>query len=242
VRNRPTRLCQRWQVTGTSRGGRLHERLEQVRLHRDRVNTDGAGQSTVSHGTPACRITACAIVLALAPVQPAEAGAVSIEAARDGDAIDIHASALLSADSRTVWRVLTDYDRYTDFVPDLQVSRVVARRGETVTVEQSGAAALWLFKLPLDITFEVHEVPPRLLRSRAVAGSLPGLASCYVLTPAPSGTRLDYAGRIVPGFALLGPFEQKAVEQSVARQFQALADEIERQGAAVGANPMDSAK
>ena len=67
----------------------------------------------------------------------------------------IRASVVLNADAATAWRVLTDYDRYTEFIPNLRVSRVVARQGTTVTVEQSGDAALWLFKMPLDITFEI---------------------------------------------------------------------------------------
>jgi hypothetical protein len=56
--------------------------------------------------------------------------------------------------------------------------------------------------------------------------------SRYVLSPASSGVHLDYTGRIVPGFALLGRLEQYVVEENVARQFQALADEIERTRAA----------
>lgn len=192
--------------------------------------------------TSARRATASALILALVSARPAGAGAVSIEAARDGDAIDIRASALLSADVGTAWRVLTDYDHYTDFVPDLRVSRIATRRGDAVTVEQSGAAALWLFKLPLDITFEIQEVPQHLLLSRAVAGSLRGLTSRFTLSSVRRGTRLDYVGRVVPGFEFLGRFEQTVVEQNVARQFQALADEIERQGALERADAMDTVK
>jgi hypothetical protein len=44
---------------------------------------------------------------------------------------------------------------------------------------------------------------------------------CTVLTP------------IAPGFALFGRIEQSAVEQNVARQFKALAEEIDRQSAAL---------
>ena len=100
--------------------------------------------------------------------------------------------------------MLTDYDRYAEFIPDLQVSRVVARDGAKITVEQSGDAALWLFKVPVHVTFEVNELPPDRLRSRTVAGSVRVLASSYVLVPDASGLRLDYAGQIVPGFELVG--------------------------------------
>jgi ribosome-associated toxin RatA of RatAB toxin-antitoxin module len=189
--------------------------------------------SIASGGTTTRLAVAFAMALVVAAAQPAAAATIAIVAERDGDTIDIRASAVLNADVATAWRVLTDYNRYTEFIPDLRVSRVVARRGTTVTVEQSGDAVLWLFKIPLDVIFEINEIPPNRLQSRAVAGSLHALASTYALMPDASGVRLDYVGRVAPGFELFGHFEQMAVEQNVARQFQALADEIERRSAAI---------
>jgi len=174
---------------------------------------------------------AFAMMLMLAGSHPASAATVTINAKLQGDTIDIHASAMLNADAATAWRVLTDYDRYAEFIPDLRVSRVVARDGAKITVEQSGDAALWLFKMPIHVTFEVNELPPDRLRSRTVAGSVRVLASSYVLVPDASGLRLDYAGQIVPGFELVGHIERMMLERNAARQFQALADEIERRSA-----------
>jgi pimeloyl-ACP methyl ester carboxylesterase len=176
-----------------------------------------------------------AVVLALAVASTAgssRAADIAIDTEREGEAISIRASTALDADAATAWHVLTDYDHYSDFIPDLRSSRVVARRGGTVTVEQSGDAALWFLKLPLDITFEIKESPPGALQSRAVAGSLRALTSNYTLTPDAGGVRFEYAGRITLGLALLGHFEQKVVERNIARQFQALADEIEKRARA----------
>jgi hypothetical protein len=64
-----------------------------------------------------------------------------------------------------------------------------------------------------------------------VAGTLRALASSYALTPTASGVRLDYVGQVVAGFALFGYLEELAVQRNIARQFQALADEIERRSA-----------
>ena len=172
---------------------------------------------------------AFAMMLMLAGSQPATTATVTFNAKLQGDAIDIHASAMPNADA--AWRVLTDYDRYAEFIPDLRVSRVVARDGAKITVEQSGDAALWLFKMPIHVTFEVNEMPPNSLQSRTVAGSVRVLASSYALAPVASGVRLDYAGQIVPGFELVGRIEQRVIERNAARQFQALADEIERRSA-----------
>jgi hypothetical protein len=166
-------------------------------------------------------------VLATSP----RAATVTIEAQREDDAIDLRASAVLAADAPTAWRVLTDYGRYAEFIPDLRASRVIARDGTSVTVEQSGDARLWLLRLPLAITFAILESPPNRLRSHAIAGSLRTLDSSYELQTVAGGVRLDYAGHIVPGYRLAGVFEQLAVERNVARQLQALADEIERESA-----------
>ena len=166
---------------------------------------------------------------------PADAATISIGVQRRGDRIDIEASAQLDADAAASWRVLADYERYVDFIPDLRVSRVAARRGATVIVEQSGDATLWLLRMPLDVTFEITEIAPTRLRSRAIAGSFPALESDYRLTPTGRGVRLEYRGLVATGYALFGPFEQLAVERNIARQFQALADAIEQRNAGVGA-------
>jgi ribosome-associated toxin RatA of RatAB toxin-antitoxin module len=175
---------------------------------------------------------AFALAFMLAAAQTSAAATFTIKAERQNDVIDIRAGAMLNADATTAWGVLTDYDHYPEFIPDLHVSRVVARDGTTITVEQSGDAALWLFRMPIHVTFEINESPPNSLQSRTVAGSVPVLTSSYALTPTGAGVRLDYAGRIVTGFELAGHIEQMLVEKSAARQFRALVDEIERRSAA----------
>lgn len=181
-----------------------------------------------SAGIVARRVVLIALALLGLAVGPAGAATIAVGVSRHADGIRIEASALLRTDVATAWRVLTDYNRYVEFIPDLRVSRVVARRDRMVTVQQSGDATLWVLRIPLDITFEIAEFPPFRLRSRAVAGSLRALESTYLLTPEASGVRLDYVGRVATGFELFGPIEQFAVERNIARQFQALADAIEQ--------------
>ena len=105
-------------------------------------------------GTGPCRAAAFALALVGAWPQAAAAATITVTAERRGDTIEIKAGALLDADATTAWLVLTDYDRYREFIPDLRESRVVARRGATVIVEQSGDAKLWLLPIPLRMTFE----------------------------------------------------------------------------------------
>lgn len=170
-------------------------------------------------------------LLAAATAGCALAATVDVETRRDGEAIEIRASAHLDADLQTAWQVITDYGRFAAFIPDVRESRVIARQGASVTVEQSGDARLWLFRMPLSITFAIVETPPNRLHSRAIAGSLRSLESDYELRSETHGVRLLYAGHVVPGFALFGPFEARAVERNVGRQLRALAEEIERRHA-----------
>ena len=164
--------------------------------------------------------------------QSTVAATISISLASRPDAVEIEGTADLNADAATAWRVLTDYERYVDFIPDLHGSRVVARNGATVIVEQTGDVMLWQLHIPLTATFEITEMAPTSLISRVVAGDLRALNSRYMLTPVGNGVRLEYTGKLDSEFALFDAIERTAVKQNVARRFQALADEIERRSAA----------
>jgi hypothetical protein len=173
---------------------------------------------------------ACAVAFAVLAAVAAAGSAAEVDVAvrHRGDRIAIEASATLDAAVATAWRVLTDYGRYPEFVPDLAVSRVVARDGSTVIVQQSGDALVWLLRVPLEVTYEITEFPPRHLRSRAVAGSLRLLESDYRLTAVPAGVRLDYTGYAATRTGLFGPFERWVIEDNATRQLRALAEAIER--------------
>jgi len=174
-------------------------------------------------------LLALSLHIALAPGPAGAAQDLRIESTRHDGIVEIHATADLAADRGTAWRVLTDYGSYPAFIPDLRESRVVSRNGASVVVEQAGTAALGPLRIPLEITFQIQELPRDGIESRAVSGSLRALESRYALTDREHGVRLRYAGRVRPGFPLFGSLGQSAIEDNVARQFRALVDEIERQ-------------
>lgn len=175
----------------------------------------------------AALLPACAI--GCAPF--ARAAAVSVDVELRGQSIVIEASTRLDSDPATAWRVLTDYDRYGDFIPGVISSRVVDRRGSTVVVEQSDQLPLWLLRMPLHVRYAIREFPPNLVQSRATTDALPALESSYLLTPARVGVRLEYVGHVDPGGLLLAGIEERVFRQRVLHQFTALAHEIERRSA-----------
>src|SRR5262245_64001974 len=153
---------------------------------------------------------------------------VTVETVRRGEAIEVSAQADLHADVFTAWEVLTDYDRYASFIPDLAVSRVVTRDARSAIVEQKGEARLLALRFPLEVRLAVSETPYRSVRSRAIAGNFRELQGLYELAPIPGGLRLVYSGRMVLGEEPPGLIDATVVRLNVARQFEALVREIER--------------
>jgi ribosome-associated toxin RatA of RatAB toxin-antitoxin module len=162
----------------------------------------------------------------------AAAGAAEprFDARWSGEAIDLTGRADVPADVETAWRVLTDYDAYPRFIPDLAVSRTLSRAGGSAVVEQRGDARWLLFRQPLAVTFTVMETAPSLVRSRAVSPSFRDLESRYELQPLPGGgVRLEYSGRFVPAAGALRSIDLAAARANLGRQFEALVREMTRQ-------------
>ncbi len=170
---------------------------------------------------------AAIIVLVANSAQGQEA---DLSVARDGDYVVVSARADIPVERSLAWEVLTDYDRYPRFIPDLRISRVLSRSEGLAVVEQEGRFTFLFFSEPVEVRLAVHEEPRHLVESHALAGNLKDLKSRYELLDEPSGTRLVYSGRFVP--QALPPFIGLLVVRSALRkQFFALVAEIARRGA-----------
>ncbi|HTL74696.1 MAG TPA: SRPBCC family protein [Casimicrobiaceae bacterium] len=176
------------------------------------------------------------VALASGAARAEIASPVDVRVDRIGGTLVISASARLAADRATAWSVLTDYAHYREFIPGVRTSRVVARRGRTVLVEQSNELSLWLLRLPIRVTYEIDEYPPVRLTSRALAPAFPPLESTFRLDGSGAGIRLHYEGHIGAGMPMIDRAEQRALEETALRGFEALATEIERRSAAAAPN------
>jgi ribosome-associated toxin RatA of RatAB toxin-antitoxin module len=156
---------------------------------------------------------------------------VTVEAHRDGDAVIVEARASLEADLDVAWGVLTGYDRYAEFIPDLKSSRILARSGSTVIVRQQGELGFFLFHFPMEVTLRVDEQPRSGISSRAIAGTFREMTGSYTLSQVGNDLQLTYSGRIVPEFGLLSLVGTGAVRRAVQKQFSALVKQMQRNGA-----------
>jgi hypothetical protein len=163
--------------------------------------------------------------------RPVRADELRVEARRDGEAVVVSARAALRVDPALVWEVLTAYERYPEFVPDLTSSRVLARAGSTAIVEQKGVAGFFLYRFALEVRLAVSEQPYQRVSSYAISGTLKEMTGLYELAVDGDVVHLTYSGRLVPAFKLPPLIGLAAMRGSVERQFRALTREILRRSA-----------
>lgn len=162
------------------------------------------------------------------------AGEIKVEAARKGEFIDVRAYASIDAHLSVIWMTLTDYDRLPEFIPGLRRSKVIGRRGNTVTVEQSGEARFLMFTFPIDVTLEAVEKPPSSIHVRAVSGNLRHFEGGYSVEsdPARPGKVLRWEGTIIPDVSLPPLIGEVVMRMRIEDQFTGMVREIERREAA----------
>ncbi len=179
---------------------------------------------------PMRQVAAILLAVAAGAVSGASPEPITVEARRDGDAVIVDAHALLHADLEIAWDVLTDYGRYAEFIPDLTSSRIVARSGETVIVEQKGQVGFFLFRFPMEVTLSVTEEPRTGIISRAIAGTFREMTGSYTLVRDGDALRFTYSGRMVPDFLLPPLIGTAAVKAAVKKQFGALVKQMQTRG------------
>jgi hypothetical protein len=182
------------------------------------------------------------LAAAALPVAAADgAGAeIRVEVTRVGDRFEVRARAAPRADLGTAWATLVDYERLPRFIPGIESSRVLARRGdgahERLLVEQVGSVQVLFFVRTIHVWLDVtHERPHRVDAYAVVpSGVRPADADLrtfhgrYELQQRNGTLQLDYRAEIEPAFAILPLLGTWAARRTIERQFRALVSEIER--------------
>lgn len=178
--------------------------------------------------------------LLLAPVAHADDAApveVHIErVSRDGESFfDVHAVAFVRAPPQQAWRVLTDYERLPDFIPDLVVSRVVSRTPGEILLEQQSRSGFLFLTQSVHMLVRVEEAPPATIDVTLVSGDMRRYSGHWELLPltqgGAEGTRVSFFGTMEPDFYVPTLIAQPIVLANVRRMVESVAAEIERRGA-----------
>src|SRR4051794_23637190 len=128
-------------------------------------------------------LLACALfaLTAVSPVLAADDD-ITVRVVTHGSTVVIDVELPLTVSPEEAWSTITDYDRMTEFIPNLKESRIVSRDGNRLVVEQKGRARRGAVSFAFENVRDVVLVPPREIRTRLVSGSM---------RAATSQTRLD---------------------------------------------------
>jgi hypothetical protein len=169
----------------------------------------------------------------LAAAAPASAIAVDtrVSVSRHGDVFLVDAVLVAPVTGREAWRVLTDFDAMSTFVPNLETSRVTARSGERLRVEQTGVARWGPLAHSFSMVREIELQPMQLVRSRSLSESSMQVQSQTRFASVAGGTEIRHHVEIsldtwMPA-ALVEPF----LRHEVREQFDAVVAEMLRRRA-----------
>ena len=159
---------------------------------------------------------------------------VAVDAQRQGNALAVSAHATIRAPLPLIWRTLTDYDHLAEFIPGMKKSHVLQRRGDTVIVEQTGEARIFIFRYPITVIVESDEHYPAAIGVRILNGNLRQLAGGYRIDTVYGSRdefRLQWRGIIEPDVPLPLFLTAPGLRDAVEDQFRGMITKIERRRA-----------
>jgi len=142
---------------------------------------------------------------------------------------EVDASGFVQASPAAVWKVLTNYEKMNEFVPDMQSCRVLSRNGNEVIIEQFGTARFLFMSKSIHLIVRATEQPMSAIDIALISGDMKYYESHWELLPqAEGGTRLVYAGKLVPNFYVPGILGTNMIRNDIERMMGAVLARIER--------------
>jgi ribosome-associated toxin RatA of RatAB toxin-antitoxin module len=156
---------------------------------------------------------------------------ISVEARRRDDALEVVCRATLDAPLDLIWKTLTDYDHFAEFIPGMRRSRLLEWRGAVAVVEQIGEAGFLFLTFPIEVTLASTERPPYVLEVSMLKGNLKRLDGAYRIEPQPGGRILLTWNGIVEAQSMPPLLGEIVMRSNIADQFHGMVREIERRDA-----------
>jgi len=135
----------------------------------------------------------------------------------------------VAASPAAVWRILTDYERMADYVPDLRRARVLSRDGAKVVVEQQGGIDFLFFSRAIHLVVQVHEQAPNRIDVNLVDGDMKIYRASWELRAAGAGgTDVIYRAAIAPNFYVPGLVGTSIVRKDIAKMMAAVLQRLDQ--------------
>ena len=148
----------------------------------------------------------------------------------DGRALyEVDAAGDVQAAPARVWSILTDYARMDEFVPDLESSKVLSSKGDESIIEQFGTARLLFMTKSIHLIVRASETPMSAIDITLVSGDMKHYEAHWRLVPLPDtgGTRIVYAGKLMPNFYVPGLVGAAMLRSDIGRMLGAVLARID---------------
>ena len=134
---------------------------------------------------------------------------------------------ITSGNINTAWEVLTDYDNFDRFLPNISESKIIEENGDRILFEQVNVVDLWLFQEQFTIQIEATKTKPNKVDFKLVDGELKKLLGRWTIEEVEPGKILiGHAVEVEPGSDTEKPFFYGIYESSLEETLKAIAIEI----------------
>ena len=144
---------------------------------------------------------------------------------------EVLASGNVKASPAAVWKVLTDYEKMPEFVPDLEKSKILSRSGNKAILEQAGVARFLFLSRSINLVVHISEEPISSIDIKLVTGDMKAYACRWEMTALPDngGTRIAYSGKLVPKFYVPGMLGSNIIRRDIERMMAAVLLRLDQQ-------------
>lgn len=142
---------------------------------------------------------------------------------------EIVISTLVQARAEDVWQVLTDFEGWVHFLPDLESIRVTRSEGGRLVVEQTNVTLGRRIRTTSSVAFDAERGELRLELDPSIPQDLEDMTSIWTVSRCPNGSaRVELRLRLRSGHPVPRFFERRAAASAVRSHVEALADVVER--------------
>ncbi len=132
----------------------------------------------------------------------------------------------------TAWAVLTDYNNFAQFLPNIASSKVIADSGDRKIFEQVNVVDLWLFTEEFRVQIEAQETKPQRVNFQQHEGDLKSLQGIWQLeVVSDERILITHRVKVEPGSNTEKPFFYGVYESSLEETLKAIALEITKRSA-----------
>ena len=143
---------------------------------------------------------------------------------------EVNASGAVQAAPAAVWKVLTNYERMPEFVPDLRSAKVLSRTANRAVIEQVGVARFLFFHREIRLVVQALEEPLGRIDVSLVDGDMRVYQCRWELVPVPEtgGTRINYSGKLAPRFYVPSMLGANLMRSDIERMMAAVLARLEQ--------------